>query len=147
MNNQALLKCLKYPYKDALSRPNLTQSEINGLLDNNQAEEVRFSFTPFTYKTPESEKSELRIFVKQFQPESLLLTNVTLVIQVIVNNNLWLMDDGKVRPLFMISEILKSLNQQEIEMVGLLNFDSTSRVVNYNEFFAGYELYPSVRSV
>jgi hypothetical protein len=145
--NQNLLKCLKYPTKDALYKNDLTQVEINSLFDNNDANEIRISFTPFNLTTADQDKSEIRIFIKQFTPENIHLANLSLAIQVIVSNNIWLMDDGRMRPSVLIQEILKELNGTDVNLVGLLYFDSPIRVYNYNTYFSGYELYPEVRSV
>ncbi|TVY09968.1 hypothetical protein [Paenibacillus cremeus] len=148
IDNQNLLKCLKYPSPDALSKPDLTQDEINVLFDyDSDPRDIRISFTPFNLTTVEEAKSELRIFIRDFEPENIHIANVNIAFQVIVSNRIWRLDEGKQRPLVIIQELLKSLNGVDIELVGNLYFNSRIRIVNYNAYFSGYELYPNVRSI
>jgi hypothetical protein len=143
--NQKLLKCLKYPTRDALYKPDLSQDEVSSLIDNSDPKEIRISFAPFNLATTEAEKSEIRIFIKQFSPENIYISNVYFVIQVICSNQIWLMDEGRVRPLAMIQEILKEINGTEIESIGNVYVNTPIRIYNYNTYFSGYEIYPETK--
>jgi hypothetical protein len=147
IENQNFLKLLQYPTNDALSKPDLTQEQINALFDSTSNHDTkRILFTPFNINVADAEKSEIRIFIRNFTPDNIQLTNLSLCIQVICSNNVWLMDEGRMRPLVLIQEILKSLNGVDVEFVGNLYFNAPIKVGVYNPHFSGYELYPNVRS-
>jgi hypothetical protein len=145
--NQNILKCLKYPTRDALYQPELTQEEIDNLSFNDDPKEIRISFTPFNLSTADIEKSEIRIFIQQFNPSNYVIAGVRFAIQVIVSNQLWLLDEGKMRPLVLLREILKEIHGEDVDAIGLLYVKEPIRLFNYNSYFSGYEIYPEVRSV
>jgi len=141
------MKCLKYPTKDAMYSPDLTQEEINSLYDNSDPKQIRISFTPFNLSSVDEEKSEIRIFIREFSPNNFVMSNTCFAIQVISSNQIWLMDEGRMRPLIMIQEILKEIHGADIESIGLVYVDKPIRLYSYNTYFSGYEIYPEVRSV
>jgi hypothetical protein len=148
IENQNLLKLLLYPTKDALYQPDLTQEQINALFDSASSPDMkRILFMPFNIDVADSEKSEIRIFIRSFTPDNIQITNLSMCIQVICSNNVWLMDEGRMTPLVLIQEILKSLNGVDVEFVGNLYFNAPIKLYYYNSHFSGYELYPNVRSV
>lgn len=149
--SQPLLKCMRYMTADALLQPDLSSSEVNAMLYGSvggQNGSGYFLFTPFHDSLVDMERCEVRVFVKSLVPESLILTQVELVIQVIVSNGIWQLDGERLRPWVMIHEIVKVLNGFAIGAVGLLEFfGQRFRMFMYNPYVTGYELYPMVRAI
>jgi hypothetical protein len=146
MENQTLLKCLKYTSSDALSQPDLTEDEKMGLLNPDQDfTNVRIFFTPFDYQTTDTTRTELRVFVSEFSPDNHILSKVRIMFQVVVSNHMWRLDAGKQRPLTMISEILKTLHGKEVGAIGELMFLDPFRLKFYNKEYSGYEFSPRTR--
>lgn len=106
--------------------------------------DTRIFFTPFDIETPNSERAELRFFFREFIPnQNSVLSSVNIQFEIIVSDQIWRLDFGRQRPITMISEILKTLNGEEIDGIGKIYFNNPIRVVRYNKFFSGYTLYPT----
>jgi hypothetical protein len=147
LSNQNLLKCLKYDSTDALSQPDLTQSDIDILINQEgDTSKSRVFFTPFNLNPANDAKSELHLFIRRFKPDNIQLANVQILFQIIVNNQLWRLDNGQQRPLVMIEEILNSLQGVDIGFIGNLYFTNDISIIQYNPYFTGYEMMPNVRS-
>jgi len=67
--------------------------------------------------------------------------------EIIVNNELWLLNNGKQRALIILEELFKSLNDVDINGIGSLRFynDYPCRIRFYNKNFTGYNLMMKTR--
>ena len=145
IQNQNILKCLKYPSSDALNLPNLSEDDIEKLINQEgDVAETRIFFTPFDVETPDSERAELRFFFRAFVPnQNSVLSSVNIQFEVIVSDRIWRLDNGRQRPITIVSEILKTLNGQDIDGLGKIYFNNPIRVIRYNKYFSGYGFHPT----
>ena len=130
---------------------------LNSDLDNNQKAVLvdqdpdnitttRVFFVPLNPDIADSARSELRVFVRSFDPNNDHLAGLEISIQAICSNSIWRLEDGRQRPLVMVSEILKQLNGIDIGFVGLVKFEKPIRIQQYNKLYTGYELIATTRT-
>lgn len=81
-------KILKYPTKEALSMPSLTEKEKKDIIHEIETDRGRISFSPFVYDGQTDETTTLRIFVNSVYPIDHLRSDVFVNIQVVVHSNI-----------------------------------------------------------
>ena len=125
----------------------MTANEKIELLDQFDKEKTKVFFTPLSPNVTDTVGSELRIYIRNFKLNNKYLASVEISIQVICSNSVWRLDEGRQRPLVMIQEIITQLNGADIGFVGELYFEKDIRIIPYNQYYTGYELIPSTRSI
>ncbi|OPH61719.1 hypothetical protein BC351_00310 [Paenibacillus ferrarius] len=145
--SQNLFKCLKYSSADALSQEDISDNEKIEMFDQSNKEKTKVFFTPLSPNVSDTAGSELRIYIRNIKPNNIYLTNVDISIQVICSNSVWRMDEGRQRPLVMLQEIISQLNGVDIGFIGQLFFERDIRIIPHNDYYTGYELIPSTRSI
>ena len=136
IQNQPLLKCLKYDSSDALSKPKLTSEEIIELVENE--EKRRIYRSPFNKQVVDEARTELRVFFPEIIPQNIYLARLTVVFEIIVHESLWELDNNKDRPLIMIGEILKELNGEQVGGIGKFYLIDSIKAQIFNADFTGY---------
>jgi hypothetical protein len=146
--SQDLFKCLRYPTKYALSQADLDDNQKIELFnqDEESIENTRVFFVPLNPDIADTARSELRIFVRSFDPNNDHLVGLEVSIQVICSNSICRLDEGRQRHLVMVHEILNQLNGTDIGFVGLVKFEKPIRIIQYNKLFIGYEMIATTRS-
>ncbi len=135
-----------YNTRNALSQTNLTSNQISSLINQDNLKDTRIFFSPSPTITITDEQTQLRIFISSLSPENLYLGKVVFDFQIIVHENLWLLDNTKQRPIVIIQEILKKLNDVDILGLGNLKLINPIRVVKFADKFTGYGFNMSTRS-
>ena len=140
IDNQDLLKLLWFNEKNALSQNNITDTIKYSMIDQEDLTNTKIFITPFTGAVIEAEKSELRAYLYNVTPDNNILSRTVFNFEVLVHNNLWILDQAKQRPVRICSEVLKSLNGQEVNGIGRLYFSNRDRIqlVRFNENYTGY---------
>lgn len=150
LDNQTLLKLLYYNVSDALLQPDLTDEQRYELIDQSNTDKTKIYYSPYSINILVDEVTQLRIILSEIQPENIQLANVLIDFQIITHNRLWVMEDGRQRPLVMIQEILKMLNGQDAMSIGTLFFGGSKRIptrlIKYNNDFSGYIMTMGTRS-
>lgn len=146
LKNDILAKSLKHNTKDALIK-NITIKEKQSLINQSDSINRRILFQPFNDETISDERSELRIYIFELNSENHILSEVIIGFEIIVNNELWLLNNGKQRALIILEELFKSLNDVDINGIGSLRFynDYPCRIRFYNKNFTGYNLMMKTR--
>jgi len=143
-----LFKCLKYNSINALE---LEITQEDKLLLINQSDKInkRVFFQPFNNDIISEIRSELRLYVFEISPEDNKLSEIYIGFEIITHNDLWLLDNGKQRPLVMLNEIFKLLNGKEVNGIGTIKINTRypCRIRYYNDNFAGYNLIMKTRLV
>ena len=134
-----LWKCLKYNDKTALSK-SITMNDKNLIVDQDDLENRRVLLRPFNFDITTEERVELRIFMSSFYGVGVNDYTLRYNFEVIVHNDLWLLENGKQRPLVMIQEILRVLNYKGIDgSASKLNTDGNmGNIIRFNDRFQGY---------
>lgn len=140
VENDELMKLLKYTTIDTLSQSISTEQKYELINQEDDITNTRVFFQPFNNKTITDERSELRIYYGSFKPDNIYLTNVYIGFDVVVNNNIWRLDEGIQRPIKIVQSLLKSLNNKEVGGIGELMFNTDSTIVLrfFNDSFTGY---------
>ena len=147
VDNVDLMKCLKFNSTDALSLSITDEQRYELINQDGDITNTRVFFQPFNNLTITDQRSELRIYHSSFKPENIYLTNIHIGFDVVVQNDLWRLDDGKRRPTTIIKLLLESLNGQDAGGIGLLTFvDRPISLRYFNDSFTGYTMYLKTRS-
>lgn len=140
IDNNDLMKCLKFNSTDALSQPITEDQKYELINQDGDITNTRIFSQPFNNKVISDVRSELRIYYGLLKPENTILTNVYIGFDVVVHNALWRLDGDLQRPTKIIKELLLSLNNQQIGGIGKLYFynDSSITLRYFNDNFTGY---------
>jgi hypothetical protein len=151
--NERLMKLLFYGSVDALDRPPIYMTDENIMFEiakqpiiYDKDIKTRIFFSPSPKQTQEDQRVELRFFILDFIPENNVLSKARFCFQIVCFDRLWNLNEGKVRPYEIITEILNSLNGVDIKGIGLLSF--AKNPITYREFsdwHRGYVMFGSTR--
>ena len=150
IENKTLMRCLQYDSADALSlsQPEVTIEQIIDMVGKGSypANQQKLFKMPFYDSVISDPRTEIRFFIPIFEPNNIYLTNVDICFQIVVHNAKWDLDDNYIKPLVMVSELLKNFNGQDLGGIGVLQLKSSIKVANWNSSFSGYFFYLSTRS-
>lgn len=134
VSEQRLLKLLKYPVADALSRPDLTKEDIRDMMNKN------IRVVP---KLPYQDSQESVIIItfdgfmeNRSNPE---YRDNIIMIDVLCPTDTWVMNDYMTRPFKIMHEIDKKLNRSKLNGIGKVDFVSANSLI-LSEELAGYTL-------
>ncbi|MFB5759102.1 hypothetical protein [Paenibacillus medicaginis] len=132
IGNQNLCKLLKYNNTDPLSQPDIEDASVL-IMD-------KIYPMPNIPGTQAEESSLLNIIFDNFKlsSDNKGTKDGTLVINIIVHNNLWLMN-GRLRPFSILAELDKTFNDKRIVGIKKMQFDR-GRYYFINEKFSGYQV-------
>ena len=142
ISNDSICKLLKFNSMDALSQ-SLSDDDRNSLYDSSleNKDNRRIYFQPYINKTIIKEQTELRIYASSFNIESRILGKVYITIDIIIHNNLWDLEDSRIRPLTILNELAISLNGSNVEGIGLINLEGERiGLIAYNDYISGYHM-------
>jgi len=154
-NNEDIWKILKYPSSDCLSQPNLTQSEKGALIYSGEADSTpyRAFLDNFLDDAFVEQVSLLRIFPEIIIPTSRVLSSVTFHIQAFSHVKLQILDGYMNRNVYLMQQILQTLNGMDISGVGNLSFDRMGNPydranlnISNSKSFSGYSIFMSTRT-
>lgn len=148
IENQNLLKCLKYNSANALSQPEVTFDDIidmAGFGSDPKTQQRIFKY-PFNSNIVTDVRTELRFFIPRIKPDNIYLSELFVCFQIVTHNSLIDLDDNKQRTLVMIKEILTSLNGKNMGGVGNLYLYKTIDIYSWNDNFSGYVFNMNTRS-
>lgn len=112
--NQNLLKLLYYTDKDPLNNPDLTDEQIKSLIF-----EKLIKITPRVGpKETATSLISLRVVTGQMNGENDQIQDIGLAIEVFVPLTQWIIKDSNLRPFAIMGEILKSLNNKNVNGLG-----------------------------
>lgn len=117
--NDTIIKLLTDPRSDCLGRE--VTEEQRALAFDQNAKECRVFFTPYEPKTEEVTTAQLRIYVPKIKPESLYTADIYLMIDIMVDITINRLDRGQ-RWFRLMSEIMNTLNGQQVGTIGSLDF-------------------------
>lgn len=139
LESEDLLKCLFYNSKDALSKPSLTQSQKYELINqNDDLINTRIFFSPAPLNIIFEDQSQLRLFIGSINPDNEHLAKLVFHFQIVVHENLWLLNNAKQRPIVMIKEIIKLLNNEDVDGIGRLKLINPISLTMFSNDFSGY---------
>lgn len=153
-NNENLWKLLKYNTPDALSKPNLTTEEKTSMIYDGvgDSEEYNVFRSPFLDEAFTKQTSQLRIYSTTINPDNRSYGTIDFAIDCLTHIKLININGCKSRVEYMVEEVLKTLNGQEINGVGKLFFDSeessydSARLSIFNNrYFLGFQIIMSVK--
>lgn len=112
--NQNLLKLLYYTDKDPLNNPDLTDEQIKSLVF-----EKLIKITPRVGpKETATSLISLRVVTGQVNGQNDQIQDIGLAIEVFVPLTQWIIKDSNLRPFAIMGEILKSLNNKNVNGLG-----------------------------
>lgn len=112
--NQNLLKLLYYTDKDPLNNPDLTDEQIKSLIF-----EKLIKITPRVGpKETATSLISLRVVTGQVNGQNDQIQDIGLAIEVFVPLTQWIIKDSNLRPFAIMGEILKSLNNKNVNGLG-----------------------------
>lgn len=112
--NQNLLKLLYYTDKDPLNNPDLTDEQIKSLVF-----EKLIKVTPRVGpKETATSLISLRVVTGQVNGQNDQIQDIDLAIEVFVPLTQWIIKDSNLRPFAIMGEILKSLNNKNVNGLG-----------------------------
>ena len=112
--NQNLLKLLYYTDKDPLNNPDLTDEQIKSLVF-----EKLIKITPRVGpKETATSLISLRVVTGQMNGQNDQIQDIGLAIEVFVPLTQWIIKDSNLRPFAIMGEILKSLNNKNVNGLG-----------------------------
>lgn len=134
LNNQNLLKLLKYSTPDALTRPDLSNEEKSTLLNKNIRVVPKLPFN-------QTQESTVIITFDDFatnksNPE---FRDNVIMIDVLCPVDTWVMNDYMLRPYKIMHEIDGMLNRSKLNGIGKVDFVSSSSLI-LSEELSGYTL-------
>lgn len=134
LDNQKLLKLLKYSTFDALSKPDLTNEEKSAMLNNNIRVVPKLPFN-------DSQESIVIITFDSFMengnnPE---FRDNIIMIDVLCPVSSWIMGDYMLRPYKIMHEIDGMLNRSKLNGIGKVDFVSANSLI-LSEELAGFTL-------
>jgi len=134
-----LWRCLKYNDSEALGKA-ITEEDKYKLIDMKDEKNRRILLRPFNFDIVTEERSELRIYMSSFYGAGVNDYPLRYTFEIIIHNDLWILDNGKQRPIVMMQEILRVLNYKPIEgSASKLNTDNQfGNIVRFNDRFQGY---------
>lgn len=156
LNNEDLWKILKYDTSDSLDKPNLTLDEKtaliypgNGLDGNN----FRFFMDFFIDDSFNTQCSLVRVYPLVISPQNRIISDITFCIEVLSHCKITHLNNYTNRNVYMMQQIIKTLNGGDVNGVGLLAFDrmgnSNDRAVlniSNNRNYQGYSIYMSTHT-
>lgn len=112
--NQNLLKLLYYTDKDPLNNPDLTDEQIKSLVF-----EKLIKITPRVGpKETATSLISLRVVTGTMNGQNDQIQDIGLAIEVFVPLTQWIIKDSNLRPFAIMGEILKSLNNKNVNGLG-----------------------------
>lgn len=112
--NQNLVKLLYYTDKDPLNNPDLTDEQIKSLIF-----EKLIKITPRVGpKETATSLISLRVVTGQVNGQNDQIQDIGLAIEVFVPLTQWIIKDSNLRPFAIMGEILKSLNNKNVNGLG-----------------------------
>lgn len=134
-SNDNLFKLLKYADADALSKPNLSNSEKASLIYNGETDSTSFrlfqdSFTDDAYNVM---CSMIRIFPYFINPINRTSGIVDIVLEAITHVKVNYLDNYKTRIPYMTQQIIASLNGKEVGALGVISFDRSISHGNFSK--------------
>ncbi len=112
--NQNLLKLLYYTDKDPLNNPDLTDEQIKSLVF-----EKLIKITPRVGpKETATSLISLRVVTGQMNGQNDQIQDIDLAIEVVVPLTQWIIKDSNLRPFAIMGEILKTLNNKNVNGLG-----------------------------
>lgn len=131
-NNETIWKLLKYPERDALDKPNLTNEEkalliYNGEIDSQNYRVFQQEFTDDSFET---QCTQLRIFPYGIEPTNRTVGVLDLSFEINTHVKIEHLSNYTSRINVLISELISTLNGVEIGGMGVLFFDYGRRRTN-----------------
>lgn len=134
MENQNILKLLKYDTMDALEKPDLGPEEKRSMIDYNIRVKPKLPM-------PEEAGSFLIILFDTFvpNPTNPEFRDNVIIFDVICNVDNWLMDDYSLRPYRIMHEIDQMFNNQKLNGIGKVEFVTANSLILSSQL-AGFTL-------
>jgi hypothetical protein len=128
-NNEKIFKLLKYMDKDALDKPNLSQSEKAALIYKGEVDSTnsRIFIQSSTDDAFTNEIAQFRVYPDYIYPENHIVGKVYFVFEILTHNKINTLRDGyKTRIICMLNEVLRTFNGVDVNGVGSLFFDASA---------------------
>lgn len=135
MENQTLLKLLKFTDENPLEHPDLTQDEIDKMLHENVL------IVPKIPDEDEKKQSYLIMLLDNYvvDPVNADFKNAAIRFDVICPLDHWIINNKSLRPYLIMNEIDKMFNEKKLAGIGNLSFQKASRLV-VSPYLGGYSL-------
>lgn len=153
-NNEKIWKLLKYNTPNALSYPDLTMDEKRAMIFNGTGDSENFNVfrNPFVDDAFTSEVSQLRIYALTVVPNNRSVSTIDFAIDCITHVKLSNIDGCRNRAEMLVEEVIKTLNGQDIDGVGVLfmderesSYDGARSSLFNNRYFWGFQIVMSVK--
>ena len=135
LQNQNLLKLIKYTDRDPLSHPDIPQDEIDKMLHKN------ILITPKIPDEDQDKNCYIIILLDKYivDPQNADFKIATVRFDVLCPMDRWVVNGKSLRPYLMINEIDKEFNEKKLAGIGNLSFISSNRLV-VSPYLSGYSL-------
>lgn len=135
LNNQNLLKLIKYTNNDPLNQPDLTQEEKDKLLHKN------ILITPKIPDEDQDKNCYIVILLDEYivDSQNADFKQAKIRFDVLCPMDRWVINANSLRPYLMMNEIDKDFNEKKLAGIGNLSFQKTARLV-VSPYLAGYSL-------
>lgn len=141
MKNQRLLKLLKFTDSDPLKHPDLTQKEIDDMLDKN------ILIVPKIPDELDDKLCYLMILLDKYQvlPANSEFKSAEIRFVVLCPTDRWIINEKNLRPYALMNEIDLMFNEKELAGIGNLQFDNFNILVpsvnlsGYTMIYGHYE--------
>jgi hypothetical protein len=125
-NNENIWKIIKYPSADCLDKSNLTQAEKFNLIYNAQpiSSDYRvFMDSASSDDLTDEQVSLLRVFPTNISPENQVLSIVHIGFEAICHSKINMLNTYQPRSLVLATEVISTLNGQNVNGIGVLQFN------------------------
>jgi hypothetical protein len=153
LHNQNLLKLLKYTDNDPLNMPPLDEDTAadmmidyyrrkgdKGIVQWEINKDCRIYFIPFINEKEELQRSQIRVYPVQINPQNIYIGELYIQVDVIVPVQLEKIVNGR-RKNSIVTEVIKSLNGKEIGMINpLMIEDKPLKLNHFLDNYWGYSL-------
>ncbi len=135
LQNQNLLKLIKYTDRDPLSHPDIPQDEIDKMLHKN------ILITPKIPDEDQDKNCYIIILLDKYivDPQNADFKIATVRFDVLCPMDRWVVNGKSLRPYLMMNEIDKEFNEKKLAGIGNLSFISSNRLV-VSPYLSGYSL-------
>lgn len=135
MENQTLLKLLKFTDENPLEHPDLTQDEIDKMLHENVL------IVPKIPDEDEKKNCYLIMLLDNYEVDKVNadFKNAAIRFDVICPLDRWIIDNKSLRPYLIMNELDKMFNEKKLAGIGNLSFEKASRLV-VSPYLGGYSL-------
>jgi hypothetical protein len=156
LNNEDLWKMLKYDTSDCLDKPNLTLDQKTSLIypgDGKDGNAYRVFMDYLIDDFFNKQCSLIRVYPVFIVPQNRVVSDITFCIEALSHCKITQLNNYTNRNVYMLQQIIKTLNGRDVNGVGMLSFDKMGNPsdkallnISNNRNYQGYSIYMSTHT-